>query len=342
MNRTKNDGKVPLAFNHAMAKVAFSASYKGTMPNNGYVKIKQIHLTRVAGSGTLSLNASGFNWTAGSNLANYYLSADNGDLTTDPLTETAATVSTASGTFMLVPQTTSANTRIQLVAAFFDGTTEKEFEVTATLPATVWKAGKQVTYSLVIDLSKGYMSLDVSDITTFAYTGSVQIFTAPADGYYLLEAWGAKAGKNYKDYALGNGGYVKGTLYLKHGQKIYVYVGESNASRYNKPDGYGAFNGGGRTGNDTNSGTGGGATDFRLVNGDWRSVAGLNSRIMVAGGGGCGNVSPGLVLDDRGHAGGLNGYKSNEYGRHSDSRREHYRYQCQWRRYTHKPWQRYF
>ncbi|MDR1500279.1 MAG: hypothetical protein LBI58_04795 [Tannerellaceae bacterium] len=74
-----------------------------------------------------------------------------------------------------------------------------------------------------------------------------------------------------------HGGYVKGTLYLKENQEIYIRVSKGGT---------------------------GGATDFRLVDGVWSLPKGLNSRIMVAGGGGGDEAGYGTAGD----AGGLVGY----------------------------------
>ena len=68
---------------------------------------------------------------------------------------------------------------------------------------------------------------------TYDYTGDVQVFTVPADGVYTLEAWGASGGDGYDNSVdrgntssvAGNGGYSKGNVSLKEGQKIYVFVG---------------------------------------------------------------------------------------------------------------------
>jgi hypothetical protein len=216
---------------------------------------------------------------------------------------------------MLVPQTAS-KARIQIIAAFYNGTVEKEYEITATLPATTtWKAGEQITYNLDINLDKGYMNLTPTTITTYSYTGGVQTFTAPSEGYYQLEAWGAKGGFQTgfpnSGWAVGSGGYVKGTLYLKQSQKIHVYVGEF--SNRGNVDGslVGSWNGGGGC-MGIYSGMGGGATDFRLKDGAWNSAQGLNSRIMVAGGGGGSGNRDANAVADRGHAGGLNGYNSKD------------------------------
>jgi len=109
---------------------------------------------------------------------------------------------------------------------------------------------------------------------TYNYTGSVQTFTAPTNGTYTLEAWGAQGGNdpsNPNAIFGGRGGYAKGDVYLTAGQTIQVYVGQQ---------GSGCLNSSWR------STGGGGATDFRLTGGNWNDNAGLLSRILVAGGGG--------------------------------------------------------
>lgn len=99
-------------------------------------------------------------------------------------------------------------------------------------------------------------------------------------GRYKLECWGACGGK--KGVTAGNGGlggYAKGELTLKKETILNVYVGEQGRDGSNA---WTIFNGGGFGG----VSTGGGATDIRLIAGDWGSQIGLLSRIIVAGGGG--------------------------------------------------------
>ena len=99
-------------------------------------------------------------------------------------------------------------------------------------------------------------------------------YIAPNDGWYKIELWGA-AGKNG-----GRGSYVSGIMYMKANDYFYVYVG-----------------GVGGSANTFNSGsTGGGATDVRLVPGDWNDSESLNTRIMVAAGGGSGTTNSGGAL----------------------------------------------
>lgn len=125
----------------------------------------------------------------------------------------------------------------------------------------------------------------------FNYTGSVQTFTAPVDGEYLLEVGGAQGGA--ADYAKelglsgGKGGVSTGKITLKKGEVLNIYVGQEGAPTRD------AFNGG-RYGQATftagengkfdrdkrTDGGGGGATDIRKGGTD------LSNRIIVAGGGG--------------------------------------------------------
>ncbi len=68
-----------------------------------------------------------------------------------------------------------------------------------------------------------------SHIYAFDYTGSVQDFTIPCDGNYLLEVWGAQGESdtalNGALYIGGYGGYAKGQISLKKDQNLYIFVG---------------------------------------------------------------------------------------------------------------------
>ena len=155
----------------------------------------------------------------------------------------------------------------------------------------------------------------------YAYTGTPQTFTAPGTGTYRLEAWGAQGG-TVKSAVCGYGGYTQGKIALAAGQKVYIYVGEAGSATKNPNDYFirSTFNGGGQGGYDdagysgADAGaSGGGATDFRLVGGDWNNALSLNSRIMVAGGGGGAefaqiNKGGSTIYAHGGDSGGLTGY----------------------------------
>ena len=98
-------------------------------------------------------------------------------------------------------------------------------------------------------------------------------YIAPNNGWYKIELWGAGSGS-------GLGSYVSGVMYMKANDYLYIYVGAKGGSS-----------------NTFNSGSkGGGATDVRLVNGEWNSDESLKTRIMVAAGGGTTEANSGGAL----------------------------------------------
>jgi len=106
---------------------------------------------------------------------------------------------------------------------------------------------------------------------TFDFTGEIAQFNVPLGVSSIdFEVIGASGGRG------GLGGKVTGTL-SNLPDTIYVVVGGAGAIGSQAPGGY---NGGGQSGGyRTNEGSGGGASDIRLD-------LGLDSRIVVAGGGG--------------------------------------------------------
>ena len=137
------------------------------------------------------------------------------------------------------------------------------------------------------------LRIDVlNKIYEFDYTGDVQTFVAPIDGYYKLEVWGAQGGEA-NNYAGGYGGYSQGTVFLAKDSKLYIVVGESGkASSTSKADG--GYNGGGLgygglcNGNATRYGaSGGGATHIATESGLLADLSSnKNSVLIVSGGGG--------------------------------------------------------
>lgn len=132
----------------------------------------------------------------------------------------------------------------------------------------------------------------------FAYTGNSEKFVAPVDGIYKIELWGASPNNDYNSYTKENaayGGYTAGNIELKLGDVLYVYVGGSGTT----------FNCCTSQGNLTKSG---GATDVRLIDGEWNDLTSLKSRIMVAGGGGTSYKDN--SAQGGSNAGGLSSYKA--------------------------------
>ena len=115
----------------------------------------------------------------------------------------------------------------------------------------------------------------------FAYTGTYKEWAPPISGdSYMFECWGAQGGGDY-----GQGGYTSG--FMNASSTFYIYVGQYGGHRTTAA----SWNGGGYGYNSDSSNPsayyhGGGATDIRTSPGVWNNAASLNSRIMVAAGGG--------------------------------------------------------
>jgi hypothetical protein len=257
--------------------------------------MKEIVLGDVLGSGTLTFDAAGFSWTNPNTPTSYTLKASNtGELTTANLLledqpNADYNITTPAGTLLLVPQP-SVTPKVKLTAAICDGCGNTvTFERNGALQQSDWKAGESTTYNFTLDIRNDVYCWG------FEYTGAARTFVVPKDGTYRLEAWGASGGTGYTATGTGGpGGYCKGDVFLKQNQIIYVYVG--SLTTYGNTGATHTFNGGGRTYEtgvwegafDRHGGIGGGATDFRLKNGEWDNATSLNSRIMVAAGGGGG------------------------------------------------------
>ena len=159
----------------------------------------------------------------------------------------------------------------------------------------------------------------IGTITNFDYTGNVQEFIASCPGKYKAEAWGAQGGGNNENISGGKGGYTAGILTLEQPRSLYVYVGGAgNQNEVNvASESLGGYNGGGNSLSDTNLyriyGSGGGATDIRLTDGDSNDFDSLKTRIMVAaGGGGAYSQENNEWYSNGGYAGGLVGSNGNQ------------------------------
>lgn len=147
---------------------------------------------------------------------------------------------------------------------------------------------------------------------SYSYTGDYQTFKAPATGFYQIELWGAQGGNSVGNnsktcsYNRGNaygggcggfGAYTSGVIKLNKDETLYIYVGQRGLNGQARKNKVGGWNGGGSStydhSDDEASGSGGGATDVRLVptssKTTWNEFESLKSRIMVAAGGGGGS-----------------------------------------------------
>ena len=149
---------------------------------------------------------------------------------------------------------------------------------------------KYTYYSKILRFSGVWCNVEVGVLSSkgFPYTGDVQTYKVKADGVYKIELWGAQGGN-----VGGKGAYTSGNIKLNSGDTLYFYVGSLGVtSEYNSSNFvYCPFNGGGPASGQANFtnryfGTGGGATDVRLISGNWDDFNSLKSRIMIAAGGG--------------------------------------------------------
>lgn len=162
----------------------------------------------------------------------------------------------------------------------------------------------------VITVDKKVLSTSFSE--SFEYTGDVQTFMPPVPGNYKIELWGAQGG-SYDNTNNKLGGYTSGNIIILENNIMYIYVGEQG-TKTNLSKNSGTYNGGGINyfPDDVGVGaSGGGATDIRLVGGNWDNFNSLKSRIMVAAG--AGGKGYAHVSSSGGAAGGLNGYDATKY-----------------------------
>ncbi len=148
------------------------------------------------------------------------------------------------------------------------------------------------SYALFSDSIKGEKTIELSVLIekewNYSYTGDVQTFEVPMDGYYYIELGGASGGISNPYGALG--AKTSGYINLSKDEKLYFYIGKAGTTPNTncRTSGY-EFNGGGiamPSSEGLCGPTGGGATDVRLVGGSWDNMSSLISRIMVAGAGG--------------------------------------------------------
>lgn len=169
----------------------------------------------------------------------------------------------------------------------------KTFSTTCTNTTATANCSKQGNgYAKIVYIGSNENNIpdEVYYTYDYSYTGEQQIFTAPLDGYYKLETWGAQGG-TVTSYRGGYGGYSSGAVALKKGDKLYVNVGGAGQGGAVSTNYTGEYNGGGATngtGADHYHASGGGATHIAKVSGQLASigVSKLDQVLIVAGGGG--------------------------------------------------------
>lgn len=169
-----------------------------------------------------------------------------------------------------------------------------------------------------IDTTNLFAQWEKIEPVEYNYSGSSSAFSAPVDGRYKLEVWGASGGgqaDQTKNSHAGLGGYTVAEVNLQKDDMLYVVVG--GAGSYGSGDGSiqhaiaGGYNGGGATHTAINggSGSGGGATHIAQVNGLLKNLSSSKDKIIIVAGGGGGsdnkaNTAVGTSDDGSGGSGG--------------------------------------
>ena len=144
-------------------------------------------------------------------------------------------------------------------------------------------------------------------------------FWVRANGFYLLEVWGAQGGDAMYSELLpertgGYGAYSRGVVELNANDEIYYSVGEQGMDVYAKDTTVveypGGYNGGGN--GYSAGGSGGGATHFAVRYGTLSQLSSFQSSVLiVAGGGGGADYQIEDYCSYGGHGGGYIGNNSN-------------------------------
>ena len=152
---------------------------------------------------------------------------------------------------------------------------------------------------------------EINTATDFDYTGTIETYTVPVNGYYKLETWGAQGGHGYNSTSGtgGYGGYSVGTIRLFQGDVLYIGVGGQGLTATSKNTDYaGGYNGGGNSywwyEQTTYNGSGGGATHIALNEnlGELSHYENDRDKLLIVAAGGGGGAS-----DSYSHAKGGNG-----------------------------------
>lgn len=254
-----------------------------------------------------------------------YLSSNNADTTNSKINKTTGSI--LNSTVVLSPTDASSSITYQITLynlneynyRFIETTYEPTFydnenityELNGITTDTVINSNERITFDITFKYKDNITPSNITNtlnsyiqfifgftdtiVGNYSYTGDYQTFIAPKTGTYKIELWGASGGRDMLqgelyDNNTGLGGYTSGTIYLKKGDTLYVYVGGKGQDAVLQGNSKGGYNGGGdasfdKIGDDEASGAGGGATDVRLVSGVWNDETSLKSRIMVAGAG---------------------------------------------------------
>ena len=118
---------------------------------------------------------------------------------------------------------------LELICNYYSNKWSISFKELDILPDTI-----KLNFTL-IDVPSNALIKEFDYIApTTSYPEPYYTFTAPATGRYKLETWGAQGG-NASSYIGGYGGYSVGTINLKKGNLLYVYIGGKGGNNCHAP-----------------------------------------------------------------------------------------------------------
>lgn len=231
------------------------------------------------------------------------------DYTDDTATESVSASTAFSGN---IPYTTStANRYLQIVKPSTDISFKASDE--SGKPRSAW--GTLTPYTFNVAQNKA-VSKNIKTDAEFYYlarvytcTQRVEEFTTPVAGEYKLECWGSQGGTLQSFHVPGDGGYSVGWYESPANRILYICVGNHGA--------YGSYSYNNNIGANIVSGVpGGGATHISINSGGELKVFDTHRGdvLLVAGGGGCCDMTSDVTRGIGGQGGGKKGTAGSNSG----------------------------
>ena len=231
------------------------------------------------------------------------------DYTDDTATESVSASTTFSGNIPY--KTSTANRYIQIVKP----STNISFEASdeSGKPRSAWGTLTPYTFNVA---KNAVMSKEIKTDADFYYlarvytcTQRVEEFTTPVAGDYKLECWGSQGGTLQSFHVPGDGGYSVGWYESPANRILYICVGNHGA--------YGSYSYNNNIGANIVSGVpGGGATHISINSGGELKEFDTHRGdvLLVAGGGGCCDMTSDVTRGIGGQGGGKKGTAGSNSG----------------------------
>lgn len=231
------------------------------------------------------------------------------DYTDDTATEPVSASTTFSGNIPY--KTSTANRYLQIVKPSTDISFKASDE--SGKPRSAWGTLTPCTFNVA---KNAVMSKEIKTDADFYYlarvytcTHSVEKFTTPVAGEYKLECWGSQGGTLQSFHVPGDGGYSVGWYESPANRILYVCVGNHGA--------YGSYSYNNNIGANIVSGVpGGGATHISINSGGELKEFDTHRGdvLLVAGGGGCCDMTSDVTRGIGGQGGGKKGTAGSNSG----------------------------